>query len=113
MDVSLRSDSSGTEVGVFKGHSFIQEIQRLFLQTLSVRVDAVEADLLQTGILDSMTLVQLIASLEERFGLQLPMEDLELESFRSLSTIAQLIVNHKEKVSTSEHEMMSKSASRR
>jgi acyl carrier protein len=59
-----------------------------------VRLDStVDADLFQTGILDSMTLVQLILVLEECFELRLPMEDLELESFRSISNIAKLITN--------------------
>jgi acyl carrier protein len=43
-----------------------------------------------------MSLVQLILGLEERFGLQFPIEELELDSFRSLSNIAELVFNRKQ-----------------
>ena len=68
----------------------IREIQALFQQTWSIQVEA-ETNLFETGVLDSMTLVQFILDLEEKFDLRLPMEDIEVESFRSVTKIAELV----------------------
>lgn len=51
-----------------------------------------DIDLLETGLVDSIGLVELILELEERFGVTLPMEDLEIDDFRSVYRIADLIV---------------------
>jgi D-alanine--poly(phosphoribitol) ligase subunit 2 len=51
-----------------------------------------DIDLLETGLVDSIGLVELILELEERFGVSLPMEDLEIEDFRSVYRISDLIV---------------------
>jgi acyl carrier protein len=40
---------------------------------------------------DSIGLVELILELEERFGVSLPMEALEIDDFRSVYRIADLI----------------------
>ena len=68
----------------------IREIKALFEDTLSVQVEA-ETNLFETGLLDSMTLVQFILNLEEKFAFHLPMEDIDVESFRSASKIAELV----------------------
>src|SRR5439155_20981382 len=65
----------------------IREIQELFLEKLSIRVEAEEADLFQTGVFDSMTLVQFIFHLEERYEFRMPMEELDVESFHSVTKI--------------------------
>lgn len=51
-----------------------------------------DIDLLETGLVDSIGLVELILELEERFGVTLPMEGLEIDDFRSVYRIADLIV---------------------
>jgi D-alanine--poly(phosphoribitol) ligase subunit 2 len=51
-----------------------------------------DVDLLETGLVDSIGLVELILELEERFGISLPMENLEIDDFRSVYRIADLIV---------------------
>ena len=71
------------------------DIRTLMDEKLSLHVDDVDADLFQTGQLDSMLLVQLILELEGRFGLLLPLEDLDLASFRSVSSIAGLIASRR------------------
>jgi D-alanine--poly(phosphoribitol) ligase subunit 2 len=70
--------------------NLIREIKALFEDTLSVQVEA-ETNLFETGLLDSMTLVQFILNLEEKFAFHLPMEDIDVESFRSASKIAELV----------------------
>lgn len=73
----------------------IRRIETIFLEKLSVRIGSPDADLFQVGILDSMTLVDLILHLEHAFHLRLPLEDIELDSFRSVRNIAKLLTDRK------------------
>lgn len=58
---------------------------------LNVLVDSPDADLLETGLVDSIGLVELILQLEDHFGMDLPMESLEIDDLRSINTIADLV----------------------
>ncbi len=64
------------------------EITRFFAERLNVSVPSVDADLFETGILDSLTFVDLVLYLEQEFGLKIGAEELELENFRSVEKIA-------------------------
>lgn len=66
-------------------------IRALLSEKLLVEVDSIEADLLKAGILDSLALIQLLAHLEERYGVRIPLEELEIEDLRSISSIARLV----------------------
>jgi methoxymalonate biosynthesis acyl carrier protein len=70
------------------------ELTTLFARDLSVEVPSPDTDLLQTGRLDSVGIVELLARLEQRFGVQVEIENLEIDHFRSLATIAAFIVAH-------------------
>jgi len=68
-----------------------REIARLINDQLLVEVSSPEDDLLASGILDSLTLVQLLFDLERRFGVTIPLEQLEIDDFRSINSIASLV----------------------
>jgi acyl carrier protein len=69
------------------------EIASLLFHNLSVEVSSVHDDLIESGLLDSLKIVELLVELESRFVLKIPFEDLELDSFRSVASIACLIAN--------------------
>jgi D-alanine--poly(phosphoribitol) ligase subunit 2 len=69
----------------------VDGIRSVLRDHLNVLVDSPEAKLLETGLVDSIGLVELIIQLEDRFGIGLPMESLELDDLRSINTIADLI----------------------
>ena len=71
--------------------TLLAEIHDLFLSSLSVEVPSPHEDLFKAGILDSMTLVQLIMLLESQFGLSLSLEDLDVAVFSTTAGIAQLL----------------------
>jgi acyl carrier protein len=48
-------------------------------------------DLLESGLLDSMSFVELLLQLEQRFGYTPHLVDLDLEHFRSINRIAELV----------------------
>lgn len=68
-----------------------REIAQLINDQLLVEVSSPEDDLLASGVLDSLTLVQLLFDLERRFGVTIPLEELEIDDFRSINSIATLV----------------------
>ena len=52
-------------------------------------------NLLSSGVLDSMGLLQLVAFIEDEFGVTISSDEFQPESFQSLSSIAGLIQKKK------------------
>jgi len=71
--------------------ALVGEVQAILAEKLSIRVESADADLFETGTLDSMALVHLVLALEERFGIELSMQDLEAESFATAAKIAETV----------------------
>lgn len=71
-----------------------QKLTALFASNLNLDVPSVETDLIGTGLLDSLALVELLAQLEETFGVSISTDDLELDNFRSIASIAEFVVQH-------------------
>ena len=69
-------------------HGIHQKLTELFAKKLNLEVSSVDTDLVETGLLDSLALVELLAQLEETFGISVSTDDLELENFRSIASIA-------------------------
>ena len=67
------------------------ELTALFATNLGVDVPSPETDLLETGRLDSLGVVELLFQLEQRFGIRIDPDDLEVDHFRSLAAIAAFI----------------------
>ena len=66
-------------------------VQNLIAENLAVRVPSPDTDLLLEGILDSVTLVQLIVEMENRFGVKIELSDLEIDDLRTPRSIAGLL----------------------
>ncbi len=71
-----------------------QQVAGLFAEKLNLATPSVETDLIETGLLDSLALVELLAQLEETFGVSISPEDLELENFHSIASITQFVSRH-------------------
>ena len=71
------------------------EIITLFLERLNVTVPSLEADLLASGVLDSLALVELLMQLELRYGVQILLEKLDFEDFRSVAAIAAFVARER------------------
>lgn len=50
-----------------------------------------DLDLIQSGIIDSLGILKLIAFLEDEFGLTIALEELDAELYKSLDSISALI----------------------
>jgi acyl carrier protein len=65
-----------------------ERIARLIRETLGVEVPSHDADLIESGLLDSLALVSLLADIEREFGFELPLDTLEVDDFRTVETAA-------------------------
>jgi acyl carrier protein len=70
-------------------------IRDLLAEKLLVEVPSPDADLLEGGLLDSLALIQLLVHLEERFGLKISLDELEIEDLRSIGSIARMVDKHR------------------
>ena len=66
-------------------------VAALLLERLHLDVPSVETDLIDTGALDSMLFVELLAQLESEFGVTVGLDDLEVNAFRSIRSIAEFV----------------------
>ena len=55
---------------------------------LSVEVPGHDTDLIDSGLLDSLALVSLLTELEQALAIELPLDELEIDDFRSVERIA-------------------------
>jgi acyl carrier protein len=70
------------------------QLKAFFSEKLSLEVSSVDADLIQTGILDSLALVELLAYIENEFGTEIYLDDVEIEDFCSIAKIAEYVDAH-------------------
>jgi len=69
----------------------LERLRTLFLRHLHLEVPSADVDLLKTGLLDSLQLVDLLLLIEEEFGRRISLEAIELEDLRSLARLAELV----------------------
>lgn len=66
-------------------------VERIFSGELKVEVPSRDTDVIDTGILDSLGFVRLLGTLEREFGTRIDLEELELDDFRSIASIARFL----------------------
>ncbi len=69
----------------------IARVQRIFEEVLNLSAPAPDTDIIEAELLDSLALVTLLFEIEQEFGLEIPLESLEIDDFRSLDKIALFI----------------------
>ena len=70
-------------------------IRRIFWHKLNLEVSSIDVDLIDTGVLDSLHLVDLLLHLEREFQTSVSLEDLEIDNFRTIEDIASFIADKK------------------
>jgi methoxymalonate biosynthesis acyl carrier protein len=71
------------------------QVSRLIADKLLLEISSPQEDLLSSGAVDSLSLIQLLVILEEHFGVRIPLDELEIEDLRSIQSIARLIENYR------------------
>jgi acyl carrier protein len=63
----------------------------LFSERLGLEVPDQDMDLLTGGLVDSLAFVELLLAVEQEFGVEIDINELELDDFRSIARIASLV----------------------
>ena len=71
-----------------------QQITDIFAERFETRLESLQVDLLETGLVDSVKIVELVLEIEQRFGVSLPFEELEIEDFRTVPRLAERIARN-------------------
>ena len=66
-------------------------IIHLLSERIHVEAPSADTDLMESGLLDSLTLVELMSSLEEQFGINISFDEVEIDNFRSARRIAEFV----------------------
>ena len=68
-----------------------ERVAAIFESGLHLEVPSHDTDLFETGVLDSLAFVELLLQLERQFGVTTSVDDLEVATFRSISSIADFV----------------------
>ena len=69
------------------------QVAGVVAERIGIEIPDPETDLLEAGLIDSLALVTLIVALEDTFGVQLPLDDFDIDHFRSVSAIADFLTS--------------------
>jgi len=68
-----------------------REIRRILRDRLRVDVPESRAELLDSGLVDSLGFVDLVAAIEQRFEIVVSLIDVDLDEFRTIESIARFV----------------------
>ena len=74
------------------GPTTAERVGLLIRDALSIDVPSGQTDLIDSGLLDSLALVTLVAEIEQEFGIELPLDEFDPDRFRSVNTIEQFLI---------------------
>jgi acyl carrier protein len=64
------------------------EISAIFREVLGIELPSTDVDVIDSGLLDSLALVTLLFEIEQRTGIEVPFETLDLEDLRTVDSMA-------------------------
>jgi acyl carrier protein len=71
----------------------IGQLATVFADVTGLNPPDLDADLIEGGVLDSLALVELLFAIEQELGIVVPAERLEIESFRTLARLVELVAD--------------------
>ncbi len=71
-----------------------EQIQTLLREKLLISVESRDFDIVEAEMLDSLAFTQLLMELTEQFGFNAPMEEMDIDDFRSVNAISQLVAEN-------------------
>lgn len=73
-------------------HDTIMRVTRLIQDTMQIEVGDIDSDLIESGLIDSLALVDMIFRLEQEFSVSIRLDEISIDSFRTVRGIGQLLV---------------------
>jgi acyl carrier protein len=71
--------------------ALLDRIGNVFVHQLNIQAPSPDIELIESGTIDSLTFVELLAHLEREFSIRIPLENLDLNQFRSIERIGEFI----------------------
>jgi acyl carrier protein len=71
--------------------AIVRDLTTLFREKLFIDVPSAETDLIDSGLLDSLQLVQLLLHVERDLGYRIALDEINLDDLRSLARLAHVI----------------------
>jgi acyl carrier protein len=68
--------------------NFTDKLIELLQQEIDLAVPSVDTDLIEQGVIDSMIVAEIVLLLERELDITIPLEELEIETFRSVRLLA-------------------------
>ncbi len=69
----------------------LAELAGIFADVTGLEPPSPDTDLIESGVLDSLALVELLFAIEQELGVVIPAERLDVTRFRTLATLAELV----------------------
>jgi len=73
-----------------------QTIRRFLLGSINIPDLSDDDNLFELGIVNSLFAIQLMTFIEKNFGLEVEMDDLDIENFKSLNAATRFVMKKKE-----------------
>lgn len=73
----------------------VERLRAIFAEQFHVELPPGDIDLLESGLLDSLRLVELLLHIEQEFAIRIPIETIELEHLRTLTGLARVVATHR------------------
>ena len=87
----LREQAAPTHIDV--QDDLRDQVRAVMSDRAGIEVPDAEADLLDAGLIDSLALVTLIVAFENTFAVQMPLDDFDIDRFRSVASIADFLAS--------------------
>jgi acyl carrier protein len=71
--------------------AIVRELTTLFRDKLFIDVPSPDTDLIESGLLDSLQLVQLLLHVERDLGYRIALDEIDLDDLRSVARLAGVI----------------------
>lgn len=75
----------------WRGVNMKEKVAKIIEEINGITIDDYDKDLLATGIIDSFDIVNLVVELEDAFDIEIDVELVIPENFKSVSVIAEMI----------------------
>jgi D-alanine--poly(phosphoribitol) ligase subunit 2 len=76
-------------------NAIIERLGALFVENFHIEVPSADTDLLESGILDSFQFVELLFHLEQRFGMRIKIDEIDIDDLRTLGRIARVVTRNR------------------